>query len=443
MNNSEEYSQNLDSNTVVLADAGNNPFIVALVFLFSCFTDTVLFGTNINYTFIFFQRIVVIVVGLGLLFFARKKLLMGKYASRNNYAWITIVFIFATLISIGRLFSGFYYYTVVACLLIAISFGEICSLEDFSFYYIRIMTFISAYSLIIYVLHDYLGNISLIPVIRNSTGYSYKFLVFTNFPTIPAHRIRNEGPYWEAGVFQAYLNIALLLTLFFDKSKRKLLRAVLFSVSIITTLSGAAWIPLFLIIIAYMISGSKTDQKGKTRRIVLFVFLFVVIAVIYSTGFMESMITKVTEGTGSVSFAGRLASFWSDTYSFLIHPIIGTAPEILDAARNQLARSLGYDGNIGLMNTFAGWFALFGFSLGSLMVINYWRVSKFIAKRSFSSFLIFCAFVAMTSNENLTSSPLFFVIPFLLPQNILNRFLVQKGRIQHSRRTMPREDCRD
>ena len=85
MHNLEKYTLNSD-NSVSPEKKKPSPIVVALVFLFSCFTDTVLFGTNLNNNFVLVQRFVIIAISLCLFYFTRKRSMIGQYAKRNNYS---------------------------------------------------------------------------------------------------------------------------------------------------------------------------------------------------------------------------------------------------------------------------------------------------------------------------------------------------------------------
>ncbi|MEG3071866.1 MAG: hypothetical protein RQM92_14435 [Candidatus Syntrophopropionicum ammoniitolerans] len=233
------------------------------------------------------------------------------------------------------------------------------------------------------------------------------------------------GPFREPGVFQAYLNIALYFSLFF-KNKYRVFDSILFSVTALTTLSGAAFIPIVLIILAYLIA--KDDEQIKKSKIV-FGIVIILISVLLSNYYNE-MIYKVTGGFESNSFAHRYTSAVVSLKSFFGYPFFGAPPEIQDAARSQMLYSLTGQSGGGTTNTYLSFFSYYGAFVGGFIVYMTWRFIRKHTKSGLATVLVFAAIIAMTSNENLTSSLLICVLPFLMPEEERNKYVTNRRRLK-------------
>ena len=152
-------------------------------------------------------------------------------------------------------------------------------IEKFSRCYISIMRLIAIVSLLGYFFFQFFFALSL-PEISNANDFNFKTLFFTNLPCTPYLQNRNFGPFWEPGVYQAYLNIGLFFVLFFEDRKIRVFDAIIFSITIITTLSGAAFISMIMVY-ATFIFNTKSTKKESLAKVLIIVLLFIVAYNIY------------------------------------------------------------------------------------------------------------------------------------------------------------------
>jgi hypothetical protein len=133
--------------------------------------------------------------------------------------------------------------------------------ERFVSSFLQIMTYIAVISLIFFIpiylqpsLTDFLiANFPIhVPIEKESYGIRqiiHSFLFF-NFSPDFNFRIRNVGPFWEAGVYGGYLVVTLILNSIREKSVFNR-RGILFIICILTTFSTTAYLALFLFIGVY------------------------------------------------------------------------------------------------------------------------------------------------------------------------------------------------
>ena len=368
-------------------------------------TDSLLFATSDIPFFSYARRFLPIVFAIALLF---------RYHFIDKTIIIVCASIFTSMILAGRTIYGFFYYSQIGVIIFGYAYSKYYDFEDFVSVYIVIMRIITIISIIAFLLSDLIRQITFIPVITNSANHSFRFLFFTNVPVSFSSSRRNWGPFWEPGVFQYYLNIAILFMVF-RKPKYWYYDLILFVFADLTTLSGAAILPLPFILAAYYFDTRKQRKKKQMYIVVFSIALFVI--VLMSTGYFDEIIYKVIRvGDESSSMGFRLGSMIANIKSAITHPLFGASPEYQDATRIEIISRLN---NIvakgGNTNTILGFFSYFGFPVGFYLTKKIYSIGKLLSVNKISRFLIFIALFLMTSNENLMQSLLLFVLMYLVP----------------------------
>lgn len=182
----------------------------------------------------------------------------------NLRPFLPFLILFSGILFVQFLNTGIYYGpTVVAQIMIlmtaVITVGVLK--ERFVSSFLQIMTYIAIISLIFFL--PILAMPSLMDVLianfpihvaleRETYGISqvsHNFLFFNMTPDF-VYRIRNSGPFWEAGVFGGYLIVTLILNTIREGSIFNR-RGLLFLFCILTTFSTTAYLALFLFIGIY------------------------------------------------------------------------------------------------------------------------------------------------------------------------------------------------
>lgn len=361
-------------------------------------TDSMLFATNRDFAFIFIKRVGVILAAI--------YLFVDKIIIKKNKIDVSLVVLSFSLYASSALSEteGYLYYTMIACLWFGYIFSRETSIESFARYFCKIMTVIAVVSLIGWLLAEQITSIGPIPTITNTSGLKYKNLLVSVIPMNSNHAMRNRGIFWEPGAYQVYLSVALFLTLFVDVSPKKRVRAILFVITCLTTLSGAALVPICLIIIAY------TFEKKQFKSTGLAMLLLGVIVILFKTGMFDIILDKMEGNAETNSITFRLISIEGAIKGFLNNPIFGSTPRDNEIIKSQLAMQyMGqtYGSNT---NTFLNYFAYFGILVGGFMNINVFKMFINNTKSIIAAILCFLAFYISTSNENMMSSVLIAVL---------------------------------
>lgn len=161
--------------------------------------------------------------------------------------------------------------------------------NDFSYYYIKIMVAISLISIPCCLIANFAQDIA---YSLCQPGYdwqtSFGYSVFYTWGINGTISLRNAGPFWEAGAFQGFLFIALIMLVFNSENgriKRKPLCLFILVFTILTTQSTTGYLLLlFLLLTQWKRISLIFNELNKILKI-LFMLIILVgsILVIYSS----------------------------------------------------------------------------------------------------------------------------------------------------------------
>ena len=339
----------------------------------------------------------------------------GKRSSRLIKAFSFMVFFIGISMIINRDFSKSMIFKIIV-IFFGASYVSVFSFKEFRLCYVRVMKIVAIYSIVVLALSPFILKIPFLPHIRN--GYSeVVFCGLTNLASGTA-RWRNWGPFWEPGVYQIYLCLALLFTLYDNNSK--LFTVIVFVVAILSTLSTSGVICLIVISVSYFLSGEKTLSSGYARlnnrkRACLYFIGFLSVCVFlyacYSFNLLAVIFEKLSPASERFeSTQSRLYSTYADFYIFMRHPL-GVGSVKLSDLFDEYMLMKGitvYSNSNGLLTNFA----MFGIGSGVIYLILLYRLSLFFTKNKFSNVIIFFVFILMLFSEPLQHSALFNMIIF-------------------------------
>jgi hypothetical protein len=214
---------------------------------------------------------------------------------------------------------------LVIILTFAYLFSAIVSEKYFVKYLVSIMTVLAALSLFAYTLVNGLDLKLPLPVYTNANGIPYLsgflFFVYDNHLTY-----RNMGPFWEPGIFGTYLSLTIFILLNNDYKYKKMSLLILV-ITLITTMSTAAMIFLFLLICYWVASIrlSASMQRvmfllGISSAILLFLSLGPLLGFLAEV--FPSLFSKFTAAE-SMSVGERVASPITNLEIFASNPYFG------------------------------------------------------------------------------------------------------------------------
>ncbi len=389
-------------NTIKLNRPKRNLGLHLLTIVVIYFTDSLLFATNSASLFLYGKRFGLIILAIAMLFW-------DIYKGRTKVPAFLLLFSVSIVISAflaGRFLNGYSYYTMIALLWFGYLFSKKYSLKEFADVFCKWMRVIAGVSLVAWLLSDVIRSMSFLPTITNTVGAQYKFLFFTNVPVLEHLSRRNLGPFWEPGAYQVYLVVSLYFTLFIRQHKHKVLDAILFTVTAMTTLSGAALIPVLLLLAAYFV------EEKSAKGFALVTAVGVLLLVLLNTGIFDEIFSKLSGEAETDSITYRIIGMEGGFLGFIRGPLFGSTPEVNEAIKEELAYKYLNQSYASNTNTFMNYFAYYGVFVGGFMLIQSFNLIRKNSASVLASILAFAAFFLTTSNENMMASLLISTLVF-------------------------------
>jgi len=284
--------------------------------------------------------------------------------------------------------------------------------------FIKIMTFFSTTSIIIYFLllvvpgfESFLVDTLAPPFYRITLQQDYKHILIYTVNFRGGLFLRNPGPFWEAGGFAVFLNLALMLNLI-RKGKLWNMQNSLFMVNILTTQSTGGYVTLIALLVTFV-------WVKQQKIIALAMVAILLLSVYYVSTVLPFLGEKINEHIEFVSGANtdflprtRFVSALEDYKTFLESPFIGKGRFLHGTADNFNNKTLEYRNN-GTSNYFAVFGlagVLFFFGMMTYSFRLYCQRSNFSTQ--FAYFLIVVMLV-MGFSQQLFYKPFFMGFSFM------------------------------
>lgn len=268
-----------------------NLIIIASVFLLIC-ADSAFYLVNTKTGFV---RMLIDLVAIFLLALAKGRI------SRNNKS----TFIFFIMISVSVLsgmMTGELKQTIIIIEAIAIGwlFANIVPYSDFKRFYVRIMIFLAVFSLITFAVSIVAPQlIRLLPQIVRQEGAKNYYNAFFSVINDSAYVLRNYGLFWEPGAFSIFLNIALFIELFQQKSS--VMNVAVLFLTILSTLSTLGIACMLVLLIGYVSQRKAFVHKNIKVLILLLMFGFALYLVIGGEDFIFHVLGKLKKNNGKIN----------------------------------------------------------------------------------------------------------------------------------------------
>lgn len=222
---------------------------------------------------------------------------------------------------------------------------------------------------------------------------------------------RNVGIYNEPGVYQLYLNLALLIILFkndeiqFEK-KETIWYSIILIATIITAMSTTGYVEMFVIVALYLISLKK---EFSPRTIIILIAAVAFVAVFSQTDlFNDRILVKLAwsdegrfeTGTGNARLASAMLDFNYIVQNPLGYGYSGTWTNTSSFASNEVGSSVGLTSMVCVYGIFIALivYSLYIFSLNK------------IGKSAIEKLAIFASFVLAFSSQPWILNPIYLTL---------------------------------
>lgn len=129
----------------------------------------------------------------------------------------------------------------------------------------------------------------------NSSNPAFSLYLYT-IPLRPDRLLRNNGPFYEPGLFAVYLILSLTIMLLGQNKKIYSFPVIILMSAIITTLSTTAYIALSVLIMVYVLIS---DNISSYIKILFVLFIPVALRIISGLEFMSQKIITDYENEGN------------------------------------------------------------------------------------------------------------------------------------------------
>lgn len=189
--------------------------------------------------------------------------------------------------------------------------------------FVKLMRFVAYVSVVIYILNFGVGIVALFPIVENGYGVLYYTIGLINYSaeTI-SYTARLSGPFWEPGVYAAFLALSFIAEFYLDK-KISIKRMLIYIITLFLCGSTAGY--FYIAIIGGVFIAQKKDRIYWLKIIVL---AGVIATVFINWDNILSMLVEWRPDTfekialRNDSFNARVYSFQSD-FSIMLDNILG------------------------------------------------------------------------------------------------------------------------
>lgn len=331
--------------------------------LFFSSTDTLLFGTNANNTFLYVPRIV------GLFIFAFLPIILKKTIIANKKT--LIAFILCSIAILSAIFNETEIPTIISRIipiLAACSVATYYEHKDYVNVFCKFVYFVSVVAIITEIFaYLYPAIFSFFPTISNTIGnkFSAFFIGSMRYNFLGQTLIRAESVFWEPGAFSIYIDLAIMYEIFFN-SKINYKRMLIYIVALFITFSTTGYIGFFALATVYVLTKKSITLKQSVSKIFFCFILFVLILCII--GFENSPVYEMVFGKIENTESTTITRYSSIINGFEIawnNPLFGVGS-------NKITETIAmYSAgkNPMLTNTCVIQFATFGMIFGTIYLL--------------------------------------------------------------------------
>ena len=382
----------------------NNILIPTMLFVSD---DTIMFGTNINAVWLYLKYLI--------LFFIAVKLFTEYSRTLSNRDGVflismCIIILLSSLVN-RYIILGIFYKIVI--LFISFFLVKKYTLEQFAFHFNKYIYFIACISLVGSFAALFLRPLlEILPRITNIANVEYYNAVFFTAPVSLAEEFRNAGNFRESGVYQMFLNLALIFQLFVLKNfdKKRLLVLV---TALLLTKSTTGYAVFSLILTLFFISNQSSFISKKVKFLVMIMVVAAVGVITVKTDMFSPegiLFGKLQDETNDSRIA-RLASITSNYEIWKMNPLFGTGLKIDELFVSVTYNRYGFASEHNT-NTFLYELACWGMFYFLILIVGIYNFCKKISGRFIDTILIFMIMFLFSVGEKLVFSTFFYALMF-------------------------------
>ena len=347
-----------------------------------------------------------IIAIIAVFFFFNILIKKKKINKKSTFVIMILIFLIFITIFLNHDFSGGFGIVIMG-LLIGYMLTHLISLEEFAASYVRVMLILAAYSLVVtYLIRPLTFSMPTIifPKIYNSSGSLFidaKLCVLMDRTSY----FRNFGIFREPGVYQIFLNFALLFELFFKKTKISIINLMVFYIAIISTFSIPGFISGGILICSFIIfyKNKLHDSYFKKNKRILVIFIVLVLIMTIFFYFINDTFRYIFIGATeklmkrTSSFQGRVVAVYANLKTWIKRPIFGSGivkgiGETLKGMQTDYSFSTGHN-----TSTIGALLVIFG-SIFTFIYMYY--IYRLLGKSKCNKWVIILSYIAIMITIN-------------------------------------------
>lgn len=348
------------------------------------------------------------------------KILMRNHGCISWDIFLCIICVFfSSLMNFDKSLIGI---IKIFCLIIGFYIARHFEKKRFVKTFVSMMTLIAVVSLIVYILKDFLIGLNIFPIITGYKEQKFANFFFANVRVNSVSSFRNWGPFWEPGVYQAYIIVSLLF-LMFEKNefKHRNLMIVIHLITIGSIMSTTGFLAVPFLLFAFIMDRS-TNRKFMLLKIVIVAIVFGFVFWFMNSQYFDTIFTDKFEQGSNLD---RIATVRYGIQLFLQKPIFGFS-STYTAQFHEIAGQA-----FSITNTYIANLVVFGFGMGVLSILLIYKFVRSYRKSCIVTCLMFIALIVSFSGENMIYCPLFSFMMFYRANKITvssgkNDFYLQK-----------------
>lgn len=377
-------------------------YIIVLIIIYVS-GKTLIFSANINPTYVLLFNIfpILFLPFLYLYVHGKKSYLKSGEIKRLEEFFVA----FCALLVLSAIFNldfrGGYVITLLFFLTSYI-YVRTVPLNKFLSIFENIVWWITLVSVPVFIISYFVPNIrALFPTITNAGFNTYANLFITVIPLwdTDSSLFRLYGPFNEPGMYQIYLNLALLFHIHLN-GRLQLKKAIVYILALLLTLSTAGYICLAFVLLGYMFSLNRRENKYKNYAIAL--LIIIAFGLIYT---QTTLLTSESDvfrkfSAENVSAVSREASVIVNLETFMKNPIAGVGfSNIQDIFESICQSKYGFSQGISNTNSILFPFATLGLFFGLFWCYGIYLFARIFGANITSRTLTVLAVFLMMSGE--------------------------------------------
>ena len=368
--------------------------------------DTLLFGTNK-------EEIFSTILYVSVPFFAVIAFMYGALMQKRVHAIALMVTFLMCLMVLCTHFAveqelNLKYFFECLVILQAYLICTVIPVQDFKRAFVNVMALLALVSVLGFGLrYVYPGIVKVLPVITNTSDYKYGSLLLTTIPHDMLYvTFRNYGIFREPGVYQFFLNLALIFLLEKpDVAKSWQFYALL--LAMVFTFSTAGYILCIAIILVYFFLDRL---EIKLETVVPVALGVVAVLFLFSRGIIKAdsnIFTKLLSKNASTN--SRFGSIAVDFHIALMNPVFGSGFEFVEHNFRTIALDEFALNEMHNTNTIMKMMAVHGFAAPVLFLSGLALFCrKHLIRRGWTIF--FVVFAAMMSASDLIFNTIIYIL---------------------------------